>query len=205
MRDDACVIILFGASGSGKSHTAHELARRLGWTWMQADDLRIAFEFSPATRPEVLHDLTVFHPLREPWEQPMEELVASHIQTAEHMRVACETVIHSHLVTGVPMIIEGDCIHPDVLKTEKLAPAFSDGGIRTACLGTPSAGQREWAIRSRAGRSPDEERITFWVALGTGFGRWIEETCASHGVPLVAPMPRDDLVGRVAATLRLEI
>ena len=45
------VLVLFGASGTGKSTSGGEIARSRGVAWMQVDDLRLALQSSRVTLP----------------------------------------------------------------------------------------------------------------------------------------------------------
>lgn len=46
------VLLIGGASGTGKSTVAHQLGLQPGIPWLQVDDLRLALERSRVTLPE---------------------------------------------------------------------------------------------------------------------------------------------------------
>jgi 2-phosphoglycerate kinase len=54
------VLLLYGASGTGKSMAAAEIGRRYGIAWMQVDDLRLALQYSRVTLPHRTEQLYYF-------------------------------------------------------------------------------------------------------------------------------------------------
>ena len=46
------VLVVLGASGTGKSTAAQQIARAVGATWLQVDDLRLALQFSRVALPQ---------------------------------------------------------------------------------------------------------------------------------------------------------
>jgi predicted kinase len=60
MRPPWSVLVLFGASGTGKSTAAAWIGRQYGLTWLQVDDLRLTLQYSRARLPERTDQLYFF-------------------------------------------------------------------------------------------------------------------------------------------------
>ena len=54
------VLLLGGASGTGKTTAAEVIGRRVGASWLQVDDLRLTLQFGGLLAPEHHPDLCYF-------------------------------------------------------------------------------------------------------------------------------------------------
>jgi 2-phosphoglycerate kinase len=100
------VLLLGGASGTGKSELGYPVARRFGTPIVEVDDLVLAVQrmTTPAQQP-MLHYWET-HP--DAGNLPVPRIVELQIAVAEALRPALEAVIGNHLETGTPVVIEGD-------------------------------------------------------------------------------------------------
>lgn len=81
------VIVVMGVAGSGKTTVGRALAERLGWRFVDADDLH---------PPENINLMTAGVPLtdtdREPWLESLSAVVSAADGTGEDLVVACSAL-----------------------------------------------------------------------------------------------------------------
>lgn len=193
------VLVLFGASGTGKSTAAAEIGRTCGVPWLQVDDLRLTLQYSSAILPERTEQLYFFQGDPDVWTRPTAELREAFINVAEIMAPAVRTVVHSHVLTSAPMVIEGDGVVPALAIDPVLAPLVANGAISFCCLGTPGEDELLVNMVSR-GRgidlsTPDIHRRQ--AAANKAFGTWLEAEATRLGIPIVAPRPFATLPERI--------
>jgi 2-phosphoglycerate kinase len=199
MRPPWSVLVLFGASGTGKSTAAASIGRQYGVTWLQVDDLRLTLQYSRARLPERTDQLYFFDESPDVWTRTPADLRQAFIDVAEIMVPAVRTVIHSHVLTGSPMVIEGDGILPALVFDPLLRPLVADGTIRFCCVGTPSEDELLSNLVSR-GRGVDPSmphKHRRQAAANKAFGAWLEEESARLGIPVVHPYPFETLPTRI--------
>ena len=199
MRQSWSVLVLFGASGTGKSTAAAYIGQQCAVPWLQVDDLRLTLQFSRVTLPERTEQLYFFEKTTDVWDRTPAELRQAFINVAEIMAPAVRTVIHSHVVIGAPMVIEGDGILPQLVKDHHLQPLVDDGTIRFCCIGTPDEDDLLENLISR-GRGVDRsapELHRSQAAANRVFGTWLEEESLRLGVPVVPSRPFQTLPQRI--------
>lgn len=190
---------MFGAGGTGKSTAASQISRATGATWMQVDDLRLALQYSKATLPEGTDRLDFFEATPDIWSKPVEELVAGFVDVARIMAPAVRVVIDSHVVTGVPMVIEGDGVLPSLIDDPVLRPWVEAGSVRFCCV--TAATQAELAenmvLRGRGDHLEDHERVTRHARANLAFNDWLAAAAQASGIPVVQSRPFDTLAARI--------
>lgn len=193
------VLVIFGAGGTGKSTAAADIARACGITSMQVDDLRLTLQYSRVTLPSRTDQLYFFEETTDVWMRTPAELRQAFIHVAEIMAPAMRTVIHSHVVTGVPMVIEGDGILPALAEDPVLSSLVDSGVIRFCCIATPGVDELVENMLAR-GRGIDldaTDRPRAQAAANDAFGSWLEVEAKRLGIPVVASRPFDTLADRV--------
>ena len=197
------VLVLFGASGTGKSTAAAEIGRRCGISWMQVDDLRLTLQHSRVTLPERTERLYSLE-REEVWTRTPAELRQAFIDVAEVMEPALRTVIHSHVVTDAPLVIEGDGILPASAESPLLAPLTGAGVIRFCCTATPGVDELVENLLAR-GRGVDTsvpDRPRLQAAANEAFGQWLEAEATRLRIPVVAPRPFETFADRILQAVR---
>jgi 2-phosphoglycerate kinase len=198
------VLVLFGASGTGKSTAASVIGRRCGVSWVQVDDLRLTLQYSHVSLPDRTEDLYFLERTPDVWARTPAELRQAFINLAEVMEPALRTVIHSHVVTDAPMVIEGDGVLPGLADSPLLRPLVDTGVIRFCCVETPSADELVENMMAR-GRGLDAsmpDRPRHQAIANEAFGQWLEEEAARMGIPVVASRPLDTLPDRILDVMR---
>lgn len=198
---DACkVLVILGASGTGKSTVAESLSRRLGRTWLQCDDLRLMLQFSGLLRQEAEDCLNIFL-APDAWKLSTSDLVDGLIRVTELLEPALRVIIHSHVVTDAPMILEGDGIHPRLAIGDVLRPLVDDGTIRFCCLSTPPKDVllANMVARNRGMDGLGDEERAAQATVYSAFGAWLEHESGKAHIPIVPSLPHESLADRVLA------
>lgn len=196
---DACkVLVILGASGAGKSTVAAALGRNLGRSWLQVDDLRLTLQFSGLLKQEPDDAINMFL-TPGVWTRPVEGLVDGLIKVAGLLEPALRVVIHSHVVTDAPMILEGDGIHPRLADDPLLQSLVRKGTVRFCCLSTPpqEAILTNMVTRNRGVDGLDHDELTTQAGVYAEFGAWLERESRRSRIPVVPPFPRASLPERI--------
>ncbi len=199
------VLVLFGASGTGKSTAARQIASGSGTTWMQVDDLRLALQYSQVTLPTMTDRLYFFESTPDFWARPPDELLQAFIDVATVMAPAVRVVIDSHLATGVPMVIEGDGVLPFLVDDPVLRLWVDSGAIRFCCV---AAGSRTELIenmvrRGRGDHLDDHERVAMQATANLAFNDWLVEMSRVLRIPVVPSRPFDTLPDRIKQAITI--
>ncbi|HEX6590133.1 MAG TPA: gluconokinase, GntK/IdnK-type [Longimicrobiales bacterium] len=84
-------VVVMGVSGVGKSTVGSVLARRLGWTFLEADDDHSPESVAAMARGEPLDDAQ-----RDVWIAAVRDRVARHLAAGENVVLACSALRHAH-------------------------------------------------------------------------------------------------------------
>jgi 2-phosphoglycerate kinase len=96
------VLLIGGPSGGGKTLVAKQLGLRFGASWLQMDDLRLAFQRSRVTLPESTATLYFFLETSQIWTLPPERLCTGLIEIGRVLSPALRAVIENHVDTAHP-------------------------------------------------------------------------------------------------------
>ena len=197
------VLLIGGASGTGKTTLAKALSASLGIAWVQVDDLRLALQRSNVRLPTAQATEALYYFERTPdvWSLPAERLRDGLIATGEAMIDAIAIVVENHIVQNDPAVIEGDGILPSLLAHPGLRTYAATGHLRAAFLTSASEDEllRSMIDRGRGvpDRRPDE--LARIAAMNWLFSAWLEADARRRNLPVIPTGPRDTLVERVAA------
>lgn len=185
-----CVLLVGGASGIGKSHVSYPLARQLGVSVLEVDDLVTAL--TAATTPDQLPLLHYWdtHPEARDW--PAERICELTMDVVDSLRPVLDAVIADHLDSGTPVILEGDYLAPSL--------AVGRPGVRAVVLDEPDVDQ---LVRNFASREPDAGEQRLRAEVSVLVGTRLTADAAALGVPVVAVRPWDTVLDRAAEALGL--
>ena len=187
------VLLLGGASGTGKSSVSHALASATSVPLLEVDDLVIAVRSltTPSQQPELHYWETTGSGLA----MSAAEIASLHLSVASVLRPALEAVIANRLEEGRPVIIEGDYLTPS------LAAGFGSGGdgqVRAVFLHEPDVEQLVANYLTREpGEGEQRGRATVSALLGA---TWAREA-AALAVPVVESRPWATTLARITALL----
>ena len=190
------VLLVGGASGVGKTTLAHGLGRRFGVNVTQVDDIQAALEV--VTTPEQQPDL---HYWRTNWVEFSRYTDQQHV---EHFLQVARTlfdpviaaVIADRLDGGLPTIIEGDFILPELAARAEFGRHLD--GSRVRALFVDEGEQREISANfiDRQGGDVTLRARTSWLKA-----RWLRNECERLGIPTVNARPWETAVDRAIVIL----
>jgi 2-phosphoglycerate kinase len=184
------MVLLGGASGTGKSSVGHALAVRYAVPLLEVDDLVTAVQ--ALTTPEQ-------QPVLHYWEttgyvagMTSADIVALHLAVASVLRPCVEAVIANRLEEGRPVVVEGDYLTP------ALAASFDPRTVRAVFLHEPDVGQvvanyllREPSSGEQSGRAEVSALLS---------AQWAREA-GELDIPVVESRPWNTTLARVCALL----
>ena len=85
------IVLLMGVAGAGKTAVGERLAARLGWAFLDGDDLQPGANLRKMAAGEPLDDAD-----RRPWLAALAEILARHERDGTHVVVACSALKESY-------------------------------------------------------------------------------------------------------------
>ena len=190
------VLLIGGASGTGKTSLSYRLARYFDVGITEIDDFQVILErmTTPEQQP-VLHYWRT-HP--EAMRLPPEAIVELTVSVAETMAPAIEAVIQNHLESNTPVLLEGDYLLPATAARTSFGAVSNGGRIRAAFLFEANEGQ---IATNYSRREPAEGRAALRSRVSFLSGNWLRTEAQRYGVPAVEARPWESLFDRVVALI----
>jgi len=178
------VLIIGGASGSGKTSISRPLSRLYGVDLVRVDDFQTIMEalISPDMIP-TLH----YWKIQPDWRVQSVDWVVDRLKDVSRAWLPGLTaVINDHMDENIPMILEGDFILPE------LAVSFGNKRIKSIFVHEPSREQIVQNYLAREGKLQQHR-----ADISHSFGNWLAENCKKYGITVVEPRPWGNVVERV--------
>ena len=199
------VLLIGGPSGTGKSGAAAQLARQLGVSCLQVDDIRLALQYSRVTLPTERETAALYFFLETPdvWQLPPVRLVEGLIAVGEALFPAIEIVIANHVDTQSPVIIEGDGILPSLLARPTVHDYVERGLVRVVFLSEPdeAAIHLGTTARARGTTEATAAELAAQVRAAWLYGQWLAREAERRDVPLLESRPWATLPERILAAI----
>jgi 2-phosphoglycerate kinase len=186
------VLLLGGASGTGKTGLSYRLARELGIGITEVDDFQVVLE--RMTTPEQQPALHFWRTHPDPGSLSAEEINEQGLDILEIMLPALEAVVENHLEAATPLVLEGDFIHPALAARDAFGDEPNAGRVRGVFLYEPDEGQ---IVQNFLEREPATGPQTTRARVSLLRAAWIRETCRELGIAALPARPWDTLFDRV--------
>ena len=191
--DHPLVIVVCGASGVGKSSVARPLAQQTGVPLAEADDLVTALKaLTTATTHPALHHWDT-HPEAASW--TAQQIVEHTLTVAAELAAGFRAVIADHIAFAAPVVIEGDCLTPDLV----------DGLDTAACAVVISEPDEDQIIANFLAREPHAGEQSFRAHVSAMLDAELIRRAQIAGVPVVPARPFHDAPERVARALQIQL
>ncbi len=179
------VLFIGGASGTGKSRVAYELARLYSVNVIEADDICQAIE--AMTTKELLPAIHYWSSGVDWMDIGVSGNVNWLIDVSKEMIAGLRAIAQNHLESDVPIIIEGDFIHPE------FAASFNNAKVKSLYLYEPEQKQILQNYLAREGG----ELQHFRADISSKYGEWLVDTCKKLGIKVIESRPWDTVVDRI--------
>jgi len=184
------VLLIGGASGSGKTSVSYRLADHFKVGITEIDDFQVILE--GMTTPEQQPELHWWRTHPDPMHLPADEIVEHTIAVCRVMAPALEAVIANHLESRAPVILDGDFILPALAAQTSFRGYPSDAQVRSVIIDEDNEqqllknfGERESAMQ------PLRARVS-WL-----YGRWLKQEAEASGAIIIPSRPWKTLFDRV--------
>ncbi|HEU5101248.1 MAG TPA: hypothetical protein VFU22_19625 [Roseiflexaceae bacterium] len=191
------VLLLGGASGTGKTSVSYRLARYFEVALTEVDDFQVILECM--TTPEQQPALHYWNTHPEAAELPAERIVELQIAVGQAMLPALAAVIANHLESRTPIVLEGDFILPALLAHPSIAEHAAAGAVRAIFVTEPDEAQIvENYLRREPQYGPQHGRARVsWL-----YNQWLEQEARRYGGTVVPARPWDTVLERIVAMRR---
>jgi 2-phosphoglycerate kinase len=186
------VLLVGGASGTGKTLAAFPLSRRFDAGFTAVDDFQSVLErmTTPDQQP-ALH-FWATHP--DPGSLTAEAIQEQGTEIIRLMVPALEVVIANRLEERTPVVLEGDFIHPALAAQAMFGDEANDGRVRGVFLLDDDEDQ---LVRNFAEREPESAPQTLRAQVSARWSSWLRAECEAHGVPAIQARPWNTLPDRI--------
>jgi 2-phosphoglycerate kinase len=182
------VLLIGGASGTGKSQVSYPLARQLGISVLETDDLVTAIKAATTPRQLPLLHYWDTHPEALLWPaRPINDLTQSLMDSLVPVFAA---IIADHVDTGIRIVLEGDHLLPSLM--------VGRPGVRGVILHEPDT---EQVVRNFARREPEHGEQPLRAEVSVMRGAALTRQAGQLGVPVIAARPWTTALARTAAAL----
>lgn len=186
------VLLLGGASGTGKTSVSYALARHFDVGITEVDDLHIVLE--TLTTPEQQPLLHYWQTSPEAASLTTEGILDLHISVSRVLSPAIQAVVENHLETDTPIVLEGDYLLPELMASAGNGGLTAANRVQAVFLYEPDESQIR---RNFASREPDEGDQAGRARVSWLFGQWLKEECERLGLPALPSRPWESLLDRV--------
>ena len=190
MKRDWCVLLIGGASGSGKTCVSYPLAELYGVNIIEVDDFQVFLTSmsTPQQQPEIHYWDT--HP---DWQQEgAEATVGQLIDVGHALLPGLEAVIKNHIDSDMPVVMEGDFILPE------LCARFDSKKVKSVFIHEPS---REQILNNYLAREPEQGMQQYRTEVSYKYGNWLAAECEKYGISVIEARPWDTVIDRIVNTL----
>jgi 2-phosphoglycerate kinase len=186
------VLLIGGASGTGKTSVAFRLAHHFAVGITAIDDFQVILE--RMTTPEQQPALHFWRTHPDPGTLTAEEIVRQGLEVARAMTPALETVIADHLDAKVPIVLEGDFIAPMLAAQPSFDGQPNAGRVRAVFLYEPDETQ---ILRNLSHREPEAGIQAKRARVSWLQGQPLQRECERLGIPALPARPWRTLFTRV--------
>ena len=190
------VLLIGGASGTGKTAVSYRLAQHFGVGLTEIDDFQVLLE--AMTTPEQQPALHFWRTHPAPDQLSAEEIIEQGLTIGPAMAPGLEAVIANHLESQTPVVLEGDFIHPALAAKKTFAAIPSAGRVRSIFLHEADEQQLLANFLQRepvAGPQAKRARVS-WL-----YGQWLEKEASGYGLAVLPARPWETVFERAVRTL----
>ncbi len=186
------VLLIGGASGMGKSSIAYELARFYNVNVIEVDD--ICQSVKAMTTKEVLPAIHYWSTGVNWKDVSVSGNVKWLIDVSKEMISGLKAIVDNHIEADVPVIIEGDFIHPELITS------FKDKKVKKVYI---YESDKEQILKNYLAREGGELQH-FRADISAKYGQWLNDTCGKLGIKVIESRPWETAINRIIESISIE-
>lgn len=186
------VLLIGGASGSGKTSVSYRLAHHFNIGITEADDIHLAILRMTTPEQQPLLHYWGTHPETRQW--PPARIFEHMLKEFEHLSPAFETVIANHLESNVPLVLEGDYLLPALAAQASFNGIANAGRVRALYLHEED---EEQIVQNFLRREPEAGRQAVRARVSWLFSRWLREQALATGSIVLDARPWENSFQRI--------
>lgn len=183
------VLFIGGASGTGKSSIAYEIARYYGVNVLEVDDVHLSVE--TVTTKESFPAINYWNTGVNWKDIGVDGNVNWLIDVSKEMIPVLKEIVNRHIEDKLPIIIEGDFIYPEFTKS------FENPEVKSIFINETDINQILHNYLSREGGDLQHYRAEISIA----YGKWLANTCNQIGISVIESRPWDTALSRSLKSL----
>lgn len=181
------ILFIGGASGTGKSSLAYEIAKYYGINALEVDDIHIAIKnlTTKESHPAIHNDTD--------WiAAGVEFNVNWLIDVSREIEPILKEIINRHIEEKLPIVIEGDFIQPEFTKS------FNNPCVKSIFVIEKDKTQIVENYLTREGGEIQSYRAEISIA----YGEYLKDICIQNDIKTIEPKPWDTSVARALELLK---
>ena len=183
------VLLIGGASGTGKSSIAYEIARYYGVNVLEVDDVYLSVE--TVTTKESFPAIHYWNTGANWMDVGVADNVKWLIDVSKEMIPVLKELVKRHVEDKLPIIIEGDFIDPEFTKSFELPE------VKSIFINETDINQVLQNYLSREGGETQQYR----AEISIEYGKWLADTCNQKGISVIESRPWDTALIRALKSL----
>lgn len=181
---DWTVLFIGGASGTGKSSLAYEIAKFYGVNVLEVDDIHLSVE--KVTTKESFPAIHYWDAGLN-WEDVgVDDNVNWLIDVSKEMIPVLKELVNRHIKDNLPIIIEGDFIYPEFTNS------FREPEVKSIFVNETDINQILQNYLSREGGNMQHYRAEISIT----YGKWIADICNQNDIRMIESRPWDTVLTR---------
>ena len=190
------VLLLGGASGTGKTAVSYRLAQYFGVGLTEVDDFQVLLE--RMTTPEQQPALHFWRTHPAPDQLSATEIMEQGLEVGQVMASGLEAVIANHLEEQTPVVLEGDFIHPTLAAQKTFSGIPNDGQVRAVFL---YESDEQQLLTNFLQREPESGPQIVRARVSWLYGQWLKQEAERLNLPVLPARPWDTVFDRMIAAV----
>lgn len=183
------VLFIGGASGTGKSSIAYEIAKFYGVNVLEVDDIHLSVE--KVTTKENFPAIHYWSSGAN-WEDiGVDGNVNWLIDVSKELIPVLTELVNRHIEDKIPVIIEGDFIYPE------FTMSFESPEVKSIFVNEPDIDQIMQNYLSRE----DGDIQHYRAQISIAYGKWITDKCNQNGIKVIESRPWNTALVRAINSL----
>ena len=183
------VLFIGGASGTGKSSIAYEIARYYGVNVLEVDDIYLSVE--TVTTKESFPAIHYWNTGVNWKDVGVDSNVNWLIDVSKELIPVLKELVNRHIEDKLPIIIEGDFIYPEFVKS------FENPEVKSIFVNETNINQILQNYLAREGGDLQHYRAEISIA----YGKWLAHSCNQSGIKVIDSRPWDTILRRALKSL----